>query len=30
MREAKFYLQTCGLKRLDGDGDGIPCNALCR
>jgi hypothetical protein len=28
--EAKFYLNKCGLKRLDGDGDGIPCNGLCR
>lgn len=28
--EAKFYLDRCGLRRLDGDGDGIPCNALCR
>ena len=27
--EAKFYLTQCGLKRLDGDGDGIPCTALC-
>ncbi len=28
--EAKFYMEQCGLKRLDGDGDGIPCNNLCR
>jgi len=28
--EAKFYLTACGVKRLDGDGDGIPCAALCR
>jgi len=28
--EAKFYLTTCGLKRLDGDGDGIPRAALYR
>ena len=28
--EARFYLTQCGLQRLDGDGDGIPCNALCR
>ncbi len=28
--EAIFYLQRCGLKRLDGNGDGIPCNRLCR
>jgi hypothetical protein len=24
-KEAKFYLQSCGLKRLDKDEDGIPC-----
>jgi endonuclease YncB( thermonuclease family) len=28
--EAKFYLSQCGLSRLDGDGDGVPCDALCR
>ena len=28
--EAMFYLNVCGLKRLDGDGDGIPCENLCR
>jgi hypothetical protein len=27
--EAIRYLQ-CGLTRLDGDGDGIPCEAICR
>lgn len=27
--EAYFYLQECGLQRLDGDRDGIPCEALC-
>ena len=27
--EAKFYLTTCGVKRLDGDGDGVPCAKLC-
>jgi len=27
--EAKFYLTQCGLSRLDGDGDGIPCEGLC-
>ena len=27
--EATFYLTECGLTRLDGDGDGIPCEALC-
>ncbi|MDQ5908095.1 MAG: hypothetical protein QG599_186, partial [Pseudomonadota bacterium] len=26
--EATFYLQQCGVKRLDGDG--IPCASLCR
>lgn len=28
--EAKFYLNTCGLERLDADGDGLPCESLCR
>lgn len=28
--EARFYLEQCGLSRLDGDGDGIPCEKLCR
>jgi len=28
--EALFYLQECGLERLDGDGDGVPCESLCR
>jgi Excalibur calcium-binding domain len=28
--EAKFYLKTCGVKSLDGDQDGVPCNSLCR
>jgi hypothetical protein len=28
--EAKFHLQECGLTRLDGDGDGVPCEAICR
>ena len=28
--EARFYLERCGLRRLDGDGDGIPCETLCR
>ena len=27
--EAKFYLTTCGIKSLDGDKDGVPCEALC-
>jgi hypothetical protein len=24
-----FYLNVCGLKRLDSDWDGIPCEAIC-
>ena len=28
--EAKFYLNVCGLTRLDGDSDGVPCEAKCR
>jgi endonuclease YncB( thermonuclease family) len=28
--EAEFYLRSCGVKHLDGDADGIPCEALCR
>jgi endonuclease YncB( thermonuclease family) len=28
--EARFYLATCALTRLDGDSDGIPCEALCK
>jgi len=27
--EARFYLIRCGVGTLDGDGDGIPCEALC-
>lgn len=27
--EAKFYLTQCGIKRLDGNGDGVPCESLC-
>lgn len=27
--EAMFHLMECGLKRLDGDRDGVPCEALC-
>lgn len=27
--EACFYLQRCGITRLDGNSDGIPCNKLC-
>ncbi len=29
-QEARFFLQICGLTKLDGDGDGFPCEALCR
>jgi endonuclease YncB( thermonuclease family) len=28
--EARFHLEHCGLRRLDGDEDGIPCEDLCR
>lgn len=28
--EARFYLEKCGLSRIDGDHDGIPCESLCR
>lgn len=28
--EAKFYLNNCGLSRLDRDNDGTPCETLCR
>lgn len=28
--EAKFYFEVCGVRRLDRDGDGIPCEKLCR
>jgi len=27
--EARFYLTQCGLHRLDGDKDGVPCESLC-
>lgn len=27
--EARHYLTECGIGRLDGDGDGIPCEKLC-
>jgi hypothetical protein len=27
--EAMFYLTQCGLSRLDGDSDGVPCESLC-
>lgn len=28
--EARFYLTECGVTRLDGDGDGTPCESKCR
>jgi hypothetical protein len=28
--EARFYLEQCGLTRLDADGDGVPCESMCR
>lgn len=28
--EAYFYMNSCGLSRLDGDSDGVPCESLCR
>lgn len=28
--EARFYLTRCGLSKLDKDGDGVPCESLCR
>ena len=28
--EARFYLDRCGIKGLDRDRDGVPCEALCR
>lgn len=28
--EAQFYLNECGLSKLDKDGDGTPCEALCK
>ena len=27
--EAQFYFRHCGVSRLDGDNDGIPCENLC-
>ena len=27
--EAQFYLTQCGLDRLDGDHDGVPCEKIC-
>lgn len=28
--EARFYLEQCGLSRLDRDHDGVPCESICR
>lgn len=28
--EARFYHRTCQLDHLDGDGDGTPCESICR
>ncbi|SMB82371.1 Excalibur calcium-binding domain-containing protein [Pasteurella testudinis DSM 23072] len=28
--EAKYYLNKCGIGRLDRDNDGIPCENVCR
>ena len=28
-QEAKFYLNNCGVSKLDGDKDGVPCETLC-
>lgn len=28
--EARFYFSQCGVRRLDGDNDGVPCENLCR
>lgn len=28
--EAKFHLRYCGFTRIDADGDGVPCERLCR
>jgi endonuclease YncB( thermonuclease family) len=27
--EAMFFLQVCGFRSLDGDGDGVPCESIC-
>jgi len=27
--EAKYYLTQCGIRSLDGNGDGLPCEQLC-
>jgi len=28
--EARYFLETCGVSSLDRDGDGTPCESLCR
>jgi hypothetical protein len=28
--EARFYLTRCSVKSLDKDGNGVPCEALCK
>jgi hypothetical protein len=28
--EAQFHFSQCGLSRLDGDNDGVPCEKICR
>lgn len=28
--EARFYLRSCGLSKLDRNGDGVPCESICR
>lgn len=28
--EARYFYSICGLLRLDGDKDGIPCESLCK
>ena len=28
--EAMHYFRQCGLSRLDGDNDGVPCESICR
>ena len=28
--EAMFYLNNCGVTKIDGDHDGVPCEKLCR
>jgi hypothetical protein len=28
--EARYFFKFCGVKQVDGDGDGRPCEVLCR